>query len=112
MSVGGVRNENESIAALKIQNWWRNLYRNSDSESNTESNTESDTESDSSSDSSSDNCSDIYPNTHHNYQEIKEIKEIPRIQEKSFCNSLLGVFVEVTIVILLPIVYFRVKNYF
>jgi hypothetical protein len=100
-------NENgDHTAALKIQNWWRNLYRNYDS-SETESESDSDS-SDNCSDSSSGNCSDsdIYPRTHHNYQEI------PEIQEKSFCNSLLGVFVEVTIVILLPIVYFRVKNYF
>lgn len=110
MSVGGVRNENDDIAALKIQNWWRNLYRNSYSESDTSSDSNSsDSDSDSEISSRFDTNSDIYPNTHHNYQEIKEI---PRIQEKSFCNSLLGVFVEVTIVILLPIVYFRVKNYF
>jgi hypothetical protein len=105
MSVQNIEND-DHIAALKIQNWWRNLYRNYDSSDTDSSSDSSDTDS---SETDSDIDSDIYPRTHHNYQEIKEI---PEIQEKNFCNSLLAVFVEVSIVILLPIVYFRAKNYF
>lgn len=81
-------------AASKIQEWWRNLYESSSS--------------DTTSDASSEVISDIYPNG--NYY-INEIPKYDYPQQKSFCDNFVRIFVEVSLVILLPIVYFRVKYY-
>lgn len=88
-------NLQKNEAALKIQKWWRNninknYYYNDYIKINKISE-----ESDFSDTSSESNI-------------IREKEsDIPK---RSFCKSVIHAFIEISIVILLPMVYFRVKN--
>lgn len=93
-------------AASKIQEWWRNFCYDNESSDN-----ESSDESSSCSESCEESCSDIYPNSYQ-YEENQEINENQEIKQKGFCDDFTSIFVKVSLIMLLPITYFRVKYYF